>query len=152
MPASKRIKIHTKGLKTTPDHTKPQIVLSNRIALGHLIVTAPMPSLSVVSVPTINGVLGPTFVTQDHNLPMVITWPCQNSGAGAGSALLHFSCTTDPTGVSGDLITIPGFQTVTVIITVFFLTVHTMPVPCTILMEDQAGTVLGTWAISFNLI
>lgn len=108
-----------------------------------------IPVLAALGLPTINGGLGDTAIGPGiRPNPYSITWGCQNSGSGSGRARLRVTSAPLYSGgnVTGGLVTIPGFSTVTLLLSVpTSFTVGGRTYTVTLTMEDDTGVILGTW-------
>lgn len=109
-----------------------------------------MPVLSAVGLPSINGITGETvFVfpipAGQATVAVPISWNCQNSGGGAGQARLRLAGFLK---ITGTLVTIPGFSTVTLLLVFNASFVNFQNQILT--MEDQTGAILGTYAFSWK--
>ena len=108
-----------------------------------------VPVLSAVGLPKINNLDGPTFFVVGIRSVVPISWPCQNSGGGAGQARLKVvGAGRDDFGT---LANIPGFSTVTLL---FIHTAWSTPnvLDYVVTMEDQAGVILGSHQFSIQTV
>ena len=106
-----------------------------------------IPVLAPVGLPTINGIFGAPEVTVVAGTPVPVTWPCENSGGGAGQARLR--ATIAPFAsffpVNGSLVTIPGFDTKTLLLTLTTTLLAKQSYTVTLTMRDASNVVLGTY-------
>ena len=122
-----------------------RLIASDTLALT--VVSNPV--LATVGNPKINNLDGPTFFEVKAGTVISLSWPCQNSGGGAGRARLR----DGGSGVSflGPLITISGFSTV-VLLGSYISGSAGKFWNRTLTMEDDKGTILSTWVYSFKTI
>ena len=118
-----------------------RLIASDTLALT--IVSNPV--LSAVGLPTINGVPGAISWTYFGSDIIPISWQCQNSGGGAGRArlLLEASPANIVFPILGSLVHVPGFSTVTLLLSanIHFSVAGTV---ITVTLLDEADVILGT--------
>lgn len=120
-----------------------RLIMSDTVALT--IVSNPV--LAPVGLPTVNGIVGPAAIIVSRDLVVPVSWPCQNSGGGSGQVRIRADSSPLLLGypIIGSLVTIPGGGSVTLLLGLPPVRFVGVPITITLTMQDDSGTILGTF-------
>ena len=125
----------------------------NGVAVGSpqaiTLTVVSLPVLSPVGEPSINGIVGATFVSVPGGATVPISWAVRNTGGGAGQAWMQTSQGGGGViqGVTSSLITVPANTTRTLLlaITTSNLFAFKGTFSITLTMRDEQDVTLGSW-------